>query len=247
MNKKSFTLIELLVVIAIIAILAAILLPALNSARERGRAATCINNLKQFGMALPMYVEDNDGYDCYAWHDSWGGRRVGFHMFLGVYMNPAKTYAGHVEVNNWDNALSPVKNDIFLCPSVPYNENAIEGGWAVTYWANTTYNDNSYAEHRGFFGQKNACLPIKYNRIENASSVLGITEGGNRSDGRGGTSLTQCFAWDYSVDEASKLKHFPGRHNGMDNVMFMDSHVGSVKWTFPINGKTEIMGKKSLL
>ncbi len=60
--KKSFTLIELLVVIAIIAILAAILLPALNSARERGRSASCISNLKQIGNAAQMYAGDFDGY-----------------------------------------------------------------------------------------------------------------------------------------------------------------------------------------
>ena len=60
--KKSFTLIELLVVIAIIAILAAILLPALNSARERGRTTGCINNLKNFTSFNIMYVDDFDGW-----------------------------------------------------------------------------------------------------------------------------------------------------------------------------------------
>ena len=59
--KQGFTLIELLVVIAMIAILAAILLPALNSARERGRVASCINNLKQLGTSLTTYADGNDG------------------------------------------------------------------------------------------------------------------------------------------------------------------------------------------
>ena len=105
-SAQRFTLIELLVVIAIIAILAAILLPALQSARERGRTVSCANNMKQLGMANSHYMDDYGFYVPRNTGYSWPARLA---MYLG----------GDVRRNNggWPHFPNKPLIPVFHCPS----------------------------------------------------------------------------------------------------------------------------------
>jgi len=108
-RMRGFSLIELLVVTAIIAMLASMLLPALAKAREVARKAKCISNLRQIGMALHMYAEDNGEY------------------FPHVHQGPTYTDTAMTSSQEWWEFLEPYSNGIYdymKCPSDPHRDEA---------------------------------------------------------------------------------------------------------------------------
>ena len=107
---KGFTLIELLVVIAIVAILAAILFPVFNSAREKARQTQCCNNLKQIGLAVQIYAQDWDSCTpCYHQASMLTGYDLGsIYINVGLDMLIRQGYIGRAGAAQ-----------IFFCPSIP--------------------------------------------------------------------------------------------------------------------------------
>jgi len=120
-KNRGFTLVELLVVIAIIGILVALLLPAIQAAREAARRTQCTNHVKQIALAMHNYHDTHKKFPAYQYHvtgvQSWQGHGV-FTMIL-PYIEQQQTFDQVKMHLRFDDGSQPydVKIDAFLCPS----------------------------------------------------------------------------------------------------------------------------------
>jgi len=211
-NRVRFTLIELLVVIAIIAILAAILLPALNSARERGRTASCINNLKQLGTAQEMYRSDNDDYFVEFQPKMYRGTTLNFlkwpHL-LDAY-TPMITF-----VSNKDYAKC---QDILQCPSDPDFNSAYNAGDKLGVEDNPSYAYNF--KLCSIVDNGTIQTVWKYHSIKSPSQKLMFADGLHKNSGSSRSTTPACKL-NSPVDLA-------GRHADGGNILFVAGHVSNL-------------------
>ena len=152
-NNKSFTLIELLVVIAIIAILAAMLLPALQQARSRAMATKCVGNLKQVCSISQQYMDDHDGF----W-PAHGQKNLSWLYFVwaGKYIGGSSGVDKTKMITSFHDWLKGGGNPLVRCSSVPtiaYDSNMYPQAYGSQYKHNTNgqYSNNGYKPFAGNF------------------------------------------------------------------------------------------------
>lgn len=210
--SKSFTLIELLVVIAIIAILAAILLPALQSARARGVTASCANNIKQLNSALAYYMPDYDEHVVVgsrpANYHNWSATFVAFgYVDNGVLLCPA--------VHNWqyeDTIRTTQPGKFSTSTSMRYVHYGINAGIASDY-INTTATSNLIK----------TVPTMKAGKAVNPGRTVAFADSVCKDSINSKPKNTAGFAYFYGLGSGSGNIH--DRHSKGANVGFVDGHV----------------------
>jgi prepilin-type N-terminal cleavage/methylation domain-containing protein/prepilin-type processing-associated H-X9-DG protein len=238
--KAGFTLIELLVVIAIIAILAGLLLPALSHAKEKANRIACLSNLRQWGLALNMYLDDSSQtFPDFSIANNTPGAPGGYDQDNIHWPDLGNFHAGGFGDSAWFNALPPYVaqnalwqysasptnfvggHNIFNCPTAKFLPSEVDPLSRVAFCYGINF--------KGTNGLVPVGVPFKSSVVMSPSAFVFF------SDARANSGETPFYGANPLNDLGAprgSLNHLSSRHDAGANLTFLDGHAAYFRYTY---------------